>query len=149
MPASLPPSLTFYTVVGDTETLTELLDFGTGDAIDADAELGPVRVRIYNGTDVATALNPICYVGGTDASVVGEPDKEWIYIKNIDNNGVPVIDDPYEPISHLGTHTYKPLAGSDIAPETYITFDTTLTVPVDTPGGRYEWDYIIEYMYTT
>lgn len=152
MPASLPPNLVAYTVVGAVETPLALLDFGTGQAAHGNAELGPVRIRLYNEEDPpnvhATALSPVCYIGGTDASVVGNLNNPWTQMQNIDNNGVPVSDD-YEPVSNSYEHGSKPLPGPDIEPDTYVTFDVQLTIPQGTLGGQYEWEYIIEYLYTT
>ena len=154
MPASLPPNIKFYTVSNGTETLSELLDFGTVEPITSSIELGPIRTRIYNDLDpqaeetYATALSPLCYIGGTDADIIASTPDEWISIQNIDNNGISVVDE-YEKVSNSNIHGYKALAGVDIAPDTYITFDTKLNVPAGTSGGIYDWEYIIEYMYTT
>lgn len=154
MPASLPPNIKFYTVVNETETLTELLDFGTAEPITQELELGPITLRIYNELDpmesetYATALSPICYVGGDDAEIVGSEENTWVHIKNIDDNGVGVIDD-FTEVTHNNMTGYKALAGLEVAPDTYVTLETTLTVPAGTSGGIYDWEYVIEYMYTT
>ena len=151
MPASLPPNIKFYRIVGGEPSALSELDFGTGQPDQSSITLGPKRVRVANDTaenkEYATAMNPICYMGGTDVDTITD-DFNWVRIKNIDDNGVPVSD-TFTSVSKSNTHSYKALAGNTIAQGTYVTFDTELVVPHETSAGEYDFDYIIEYQYTT
>lgn len=147
MPASIPPELTFEQVVQNTPQSTTSIDFGAGSPVNEPVELGPIRIIISNDANSVAALQPICYVGGSDAEIVGTIDNEWTQMKNINHNGI-AVSDTYTPVSYSNTHNYKPMPTNSLEPGTYVTVDAKLIIPQDTDGGQYEWDYILEYMYS-
>jgi len=153
MPSTLnPPNLSFHILTEYTNASDgtegenlDTLNYGTYDVNDSQVISSSFRLRIKNEADCATAISPICYISGLDAEKIGT--EGWVYMKNISNNGVSSSDE-YSVIRNSPLENYKSLAGN-IEGDTYITEDTYIQIPGETPAGRYSWNYRIEYQYTT
>ena len=147
MGATPPPELTVYQVDKDgRKEETDEIYLGKVKKEETD-ESETMRIRIENARNKSAARLPIIYIDGQDKETVASKESSWIMVKNKEINGED-IDDEFEPVSKDLVRGYKKLAGN-IYEEGYVEFEVKAEVPDDAEKGDYNFDYIIEYEYTT